>query len=134
MHARVVAVAKIANAHDFIAAPPEAYQTEVGEAGLQLSGGQRQRIAIARALISNLKILLLDKATSALDSRAEKEVQKALESAAEGRTTLIIAHPSATICNANTILVLGKESGILEDGTHEELMELKGVYAALVQK
>lgn len=114
---QVISASKNANAHNFILDLPNGYQTEVGEGGLQLSGGQRQRIAIARALISNPKILLLGEATNSLDSRAEKELQSALETAAKGRTTLVIAHRLSTIRKADRIVVLGKEGQILEVGT-----------------
>ncbi|KAF4628928.1 hypothetical protein G7Y89_g9220 [Cudoniella acicularis] len=130
----VIAAAKSANAHNFIMALPQAYQTEVGESGLQLSGGQRQRIAIARAIVSNPKILLLDEATSALDSNAEADVQRALETAAQGRTTLVIAHRLSTIRKADNIVVLGKEGTILQEGNHDDLIRLGGPYKASVEK
>ncbi|GAB0100060.1 multidrug resistance protein 1-like [Sergentomyia squamirostris] len=119
--------AKIANCHNFIHQLPLGYDTLVGENGAQLSGGQKQRIAIARAIVRNPKILLLDEATSALDTQSERIVQKALDKAVEGRTTLIVSHRLSTIRNADEILVF-KQGVIAEKGTHDQLMTLEGVY------
>jgi ABC-type multidrug transport system fused ATPase/permease subunit len=123
--------AKQANALDFIDSFPEKFETLVGERGIKLSGGQRQRIAIARALLKNPSILILDEATSSLDSESEKLVQEALETLMKGRTSIIIAHRLATIRNCDAILVLDK--GIIsEKGTHNELLEVEnGIYRNL---
>jgi ABC-type multidrug transport system fused ATPase/permease subunit len=123
--------AKQANALDFINGFPEKFDTLVGERGIKLSGGQRQRIAIARALLKNPSILILDEATSSLDSESEKLVQEALETLMQGRTSIIIAHRLATIRSADAILVLDK--GIIaEKGTHKQLLEIEnGIYKNL---
>ena len=123
--------AKQANALDFVNGFPEKFETLVGERGIKLSGGQRQRIAIARALLKNPSILILDEATSSLDSESEKLVQEALETLMQGRTSIIIAHRLSTIRNADAILVLN-EGVISEQGTHKELLEIEnGVYKNL---
>ncbi|CAN9148363.1 unnamed protein product [Alternaria alternata] len=124
--------AKIANAHDFIMDLPEKYQTKVGERGGLLSGGQKQRVAIARAIVSDPKILLLDEATAALDTRSESAVQEALDRASQGRTTIVIAHRLSTIKSADNIVVMAL-GRIVEQGTHQELIDRKAVYASLVQ-
>ena len=125
--------AKIANAHQFITRLPEGYQTWVGERGVNLSGGQRQRIAIARAVLENPRILILDEATSSLDSESEYLVQEALERLMKGRTVFIIAHRLATVRRAHRILVM--ENGeILESGTHAELLEKGELYIRFYQK
>jgi ATP-binding cassette subfamily B protein len=126
----VVAAAKAAFAHDFITALPEGYTTFLGERGVRLSGGQRQRIAIARAILKNPPLLLLDEATSALDAESERMVQAALDSAMQGRTTLVIAHRLATVQKADRIVVLD-HGKLVEQGTHEQLVAASGVYARL---
>lgn len=124
--------AKIANAYDFIMELPQKFQTKVGERGNLLSGGQKQRIAIARAVVSDPKILLLDEATASLDTRSESAVQEALDRASKGRTTIVIAHRLSTIKHADNIVVMAKGK-IVEQGTHEELLSLGTVYHSLVQ-
>ena len=128
--AEVKAAAQAAFAHEFITALPEGYDTFLGERGVRLSGGQRQRIAIARAMLKNPPLLLLDEATSALDAESERMVQAALESAMQGRTTLVIAHRLATVQKADLIVVLD-HGQLVEQGSHAELVARGGVYAGL---
>ncbi len=125
----IVAAATAAHAHDFILGLPLGYDTPVGEHGLQLSGGQRQRIAIARALIKNAPIILLDEATASLDSESERMVQEAIGELCKGRTTLVIAHRLSTIMHADCILVV-EDGQIVESGRHEELLRRGGRYAS----
>lgn len=127
----LIEAARQANAHEFISAFPEGYQTKVGERGVQVSGGQRQRLAIARAILRNPRILILDEATSSLDSESESLVLQALDRLMEGRTSLVIAHRLSTVRQANRIYVL-KDGCTVEAGTHEELLALRdGVYRNL---
>jgi ATP-binding cassette, subfamily B, bacterial MsbA len=127
--ADIVAAARAAHAHDFILGFPAGYDTPVGEHGTQLSGGQRQRIAIARALIKNAPIILLDEATAALDSESERHVQEAIAELCKGRTTLVIAHRLSTITHADCILVVEKGL-VVESGRHDELVRENGRYAS----
>ena len=120
-----------ANAADFIDSFPDGYDTEVGERGMQLSGGQRQRIAIARAILKNAPLLILDEATSHLDAISETAVRDAVDRLMEGRTTVVIAHRLSTIRNADNILVLD-EGKVVEQGTHDQLLSHRGLYAQLV--
>jgi len=126
----VIQAAKLAAAHEFIERLPQGYKSFLGERGVRLSGGQRQRIAIARALLKNPPLLLLDEATSALDAESERLVQKALEAAMVGRTTVIIAHRLATVQRADRIIVM-EDGKIVETGTHTSLVALGGIYANL---
>ena len=125
----IVAAAKAAYAHDFILSFPRGYETPVGEHGLQLSGGQRQRIAIARALIKNAPIILLDEATAALDSESELQVRQAMEHLCQGRTTLAIAHRLHTVSHADRIYVV-EDGRAVESGRHDELLRKGGRYAS----
>ncbi len=130
--ADVIRAAKAANAHNFIMNLPQGYDTVIGEQGTKLSGGERQRISIARALLKDAPILILDEATSSLDTEAEIEVQEALENLMRGRTTLVIAHRLSTIRNADRIVVL-VNGEIVEEGTHEALLDRRGEYYRLYQ-
>jgi subfamily B ATP-binding cassette protein MsbA len=126
----IIAAAKAANAHDFVSAMPQGYDSTVGEMGMQLSGGQRQRLAIARALLKDAPILILDEATSSLDSESERLVQDALEKLMTTRTTLVVAHRLSTIRNADRIVVL-VDGAVAEEGTHGELLAHNGPYSRL---
>jgi len=126
----IIEAAKIANAHDFIMALDNGYDTNIGERGNKLSGGQKQRLSIARAVLRNPSILILDEATSALDTESEKLVQDALEKLMKNRTSLVIAHRLSTVRNADLIIVLQKGE-IAEQGTHDELIAKKGMYFSL---
>lgn len=127
----IIRAAKIAGAHEFICKLPQGYQTRVGEKGQTLSGGERQRIAIARALLRDPRILILDEATASLDTETEKQIQDALQVLIRDRTTIAIAHRLSTLRNATRIFVLDK-GGLAEVGTHEELLAKKGIYHDLV--
>ena len=126
----VVAAAKIANAHDFIMAKEEGYNTNIGDRGMKLSGGQRQRLSIARAILKNPPILILDEATASLDTDSERLVQEALDRLMRSRTTIAIAHRLSTIKNSDEIIVM-HEGHIVERGRHEELLALNGYYKRL---
>ena len=125
----VVQAALAANAHQFIVDQlPEGYETEVGERGMRLSGGQKQRIAIARTILRDPRILILDEATSNLDTESEAQIQEALDRLMKSRTSFVIAHRLSTILNADMIVAM-KEGRVIEVGTHEQLLEASGMYA-----
>jgi ATP-binding cassette subfamily B protein len=126
----IIISAKAANAHDFIAQLPDGYDTEVGERGVRLSGGERQRISIARAILKNPRILILDEATSSVDTETEAKIQEALERLVEDRTTFAIAHRLSTLKRATRLLIL-EDGKLVEEGAHEELMEKDGTYARM---
>jgi ATP-binding cassette subfamily B protein len=128
----VIAAAKAANAHDFIMGLENGYETRIGERGVKLSGGQKQRISIARAILKDAPILILDEATSAVDTQTERLIQEALNKLKENKTAIVIAHRLSTIQDADQILVL-EEGEILEQGTHQELLDKKGLYYKLCQ-
>jgi ATP-binding cassette, subfamily B, bacterial len=130
-HGEIIRAAKAANAHDFVVGFPDGYDTMVGERGQSLSGGERQRISIARAILHNPRLLILDEATSSVDTETEKQIQQALDRLVEGRTTFAIAHRLSTLQAADRLIVLEK-GRIVEQGLHSELVDLKdGVYAKL---
>jgi ABC-type multidrug transport system fused ATPase/permease subunit len=126
--ADIIAAARAAHADEFVSQFPSGYDTQVGEHGTQLSGGQRQRIAIARALIRNAPVILLDEPTAALDTESERYVQEAMDKLIKGRTTLVIAHRLHTVIQANIIHVVEK-GAIVESGNHADLMARAGRYA-----
>ena len=126
----VIEASKKAYCHDFIVKLPQGYDSLVGERGVKLSGGQRQRIAIARAILKNAPILILDEATSQLDSVTEKLIQKSLWELMQGKTTIVIAHRLSTLLHMDRILVFDKGK-IIEDGTHDELLAKSGLYKSL---
>ncbi len=128
----IIAAAKAARIHDYIASLPDGYHTVVGERGVSLSGGQKQRVAIARALVMNPKILILDDATSSVDTETEFEIQQALRGAMEGRTTFVIAHRLLSLKNADEILVLDR-GRIVERGSHRKLLSYEGAYARIYE-
>ena len=127
---RVIQAAQLAGAHEFILETPEGYDTIVGERGTSLSGGQRQRIAIARALVTNPRILILDEATSALDYESERLIQENMKRITQGRTVFMIAHRLSTVRRSDRIITID-HGRIVEDGTHEELINTGGCYATL---
>jgi ATP-binding cassette subfamily B protein len=129
-HAEVMAAAEIAEAHEFISQLPQGYDTIVGERGQKLSGGQQQRIAIARAILKNPPILILDEATSAVDNETEAAIQRSLEKITKNRTTIAIAHRLSTVRNADCIYVM-EQGQLVEQGRHEQLLEQQGIYASL---
>jgi len=130
--AEIEGAAKAANIHDVIMSFPDGYQTMVGERGYRLSGGEKQRIAIARVLLKDPPVVILDEATSAMDTNSERIVQATLDAATANRTTIAIAHRLSTVVNADLILVLDK-GHIVERGTHDELIAAKGKFAKLVR-
>jgi ATP-binding cassette subfamily B protein len=131
--AELEAACQAANIHDFIASLPDGYETIVGERGYRLSGGEKQRVAIARVVLKNPRLLILDEATSNLDSESEALIQHALERVMAGRTSLVIAHRLSTILSADQILVID-QGRLVQQGTHEELLEQGGLYRDLYER
>ena len=129
----IIAAAKAANAHDFVVNFADGYDTIVGERGARVSGGERQRISIARAILKNPQILILDEATSSVDTETESKIQEALERLIQGRTVFAIAHRLSTLKYSNRLLIL-KDGKVDEIGTHEELVAKDGTYASLCRK
>jgi ATP-binding cassette subfamily B protein len=132
--AEIVAAARLANAHDFIERMPKSYQTLVGERGVKLSGGERQRVALARAFLADAPVLILDEATSSLDSESEALIQEAMERLMQGRTAIVIAHRLSTVRSMDRLLVFDR-GVIAEEGTHEVLVRLEnGIYRRLFER
>jgi ABC-type multidrug transport system fused ATPase/permease subunit len=131
--AELLAATKSAYAHEFIESLPEGYDTEIGERGVKLSGGQKQRLALARAILADPRILILDEATSSVDAEAEYLIQQALDAVLKDRTALVIAHRLSTVRNADKIIDL-EEGSIVEVGDHRELIERGGLYSQLYQR
>ena len=131
--AEVEDAARRANAHEFIARLPDQYETTIGERGVKLSGGQQQRLAIARAVLASPQILILDEATSNLDTESEQLIQASMAALLAGRTTFVIAHRLSTIRRADLILLM-EDGRIIERGTHESLMAARGVYHSMVMR
>jgi ABC-type multidrug transport system fused ATPase/permease subunit len=128
----IVQAATIARAHDFIMELPNGYDTQIGERGLKLSGGQKQRLAIARAVLKDAPILILDEATSAVDTQTESEIQDALSELMKGRTSIVIAHRLSTVRNADVIAVID-DGEVRETGKHDELIAFSGMYRDLYE-
>jgi ATP-binding cassette subfamily B protein len=129
----IITAAKAANIHETIASFPEGYDTMVGERGYRLSGGEKQRIAIARVLLKDPPILILDEATSSMDTQSERIVKEALDTLSRNRTTIAIAHRLSTVINADVIFVISGGE-VVEQGTHTELLKAKGLYSKLVNQ
>ena len=129
---QVMTAARTANAHDFICSKPDGYDTRIGDNGKGLSGGEKQRLSIARAILHNPSILILDEATSSVDTHTEKLIQEAIANLVKGRTTFAIAHRLSTLRSANRLVVLD-EGNIVETGSHNELMDLKGHFYRMVE-
>jgi ATP-binding cassette subfamily B protein len=130
--AEIIRAAKLASAHDFICKMPEGYDTLIGSSGRSLSGGERQRLSIARAILADPKILILDEATAAVDTETEAAIGRSLELLVKGRTTLSIAHRLSTLKDADFLIVID-EGKLAEEGTHAELIEKKGIYYKLME-
>jgi ABC-type multidrug transport system fused ATPase/permease subunit len=131
--AEIMSAAKAAYAHEFIQQLPQGYYTEIGERGVRLSGGQRQRLALARAILADPRILILDEATSSVDTEAEYLIQQALDEVMKGRTSLVIAHRLSTIQGADKIIAL-HDGRVREIGSHQELLARGGLYSQLYQR